>query len=61
MEPTPQQRRDLENTLLIAQSLSKARWNGCKEDGDVDNCLTRGCPCCEQAARIVEFPDHGGG
>jgi hypothetical protein len=37
--------------LALAAELSREGWAGCKENGDVENCLTRRCPCGEEAMK----------
>lgn len=51
--------RFVEAACAIAIILSKSGWNGCKENGDIENCLTRGCPCGKYAVKIFNPPLAG--
>lgn len=35
--------------FALAGKLSRDGYKGCKQDGDVENCLTWGCPCAAAA------------
>lgn len=45
--------------MALAAKLSRNGWKGCRENGDVENCLTMGCPCAAAAMARADKGDHG--